>query len=761
LNPSSISVTSARPVSYFAASFLQPPATPDDQTLDAQGDQRISYSKALDGEISVFERSDKFKSYKEEFISELNFLGNFAERYHDSKAVVEEVREAFKTLEQRLFYSSPDFYGKHKKVLYEDGKRALDQLIALLGNEALTVECRLDTVVELAKNVKRCAERAATTLKGAAINLNLILCGNEIYSLKEEVLRALIREYAEETYPEERLMGMEIHFVNLISNELADEFGLPTYTDDFVDWCDVKPEEIADCRNYILERMTPALLAAALADKCLSQLDVTMQDHFATLQKESLAAALLPQTLGDASEAAKQEEDTSASFAYEKFEHVLKKALIRINERCGDDVDIFRFISPLDDDYERYSINKDATLIALEILQSLSKRKLTEDYFPKELIGYIGDGGTIEHYGAQLIWATESALETENGIQTEKFIPVLFTVEHLQSLFPHKLEESVARLAVATAIKNSSPAMLLESLSSDWLEKAGTSQWVAKMDGETFLPFIKKHETTIQKLSLRDRFHVARGIVASGSVSAFKAYIADNPDLTEASEKGLLTLVTFWNVTAVNKDSDMLDAVVNLVLETIVRLRSEPVSFMAAMARGLHSNVSWAGSTKGMCITASFHIVDILKELCGKGYIKPFQFTELFACKDKAQRPGLSSAMDSGDSTKVSVFGNVWLHAASKGVLSSKQLFKLLEAVHGGHSALFLALQKKDVATITAFGVIVVSAYSMGFLDSKQAAALMAYKEDYPSRKAFGNDVIEAYGQILQDIDAIKARAMK
>lgn len=703
--------------SDFSSSFFKRPSleTPDDQDLETQGDQRISY---VNGTISAFENGDDFKSFKKEFTSQINYLIAFT---RDNGGDVETVRNGFKTVERRLF--NPDNYDyDDKEILYGAGKRALDALSGLLHNEALLMKYRLGSVVRVARDVGACADGAATNLALAANDLNLRLGGNEIYRLKEQVSRQLMFEYIK---PRARRKSRqwEIHNVNAMHNALANRLGLPTYEDGLAGPCELTPKEIEGCLSHILKNLTPARLVCAMADECLSQLDTTMQDHFAKSQNG----------------------DTSASFSYLESIKALDNAMIPIKEQCGA-IGMAGFISTVDGNDARCRIHKDATLIALEILQLLYERKLTKDYLPKQLIGYFGEGVkiTIKHHDAQLIWATEDDA------------PVLLTVKHIEFLFPYDLE-GVARLAVAAVFKNSSPARLLESLSSDWLEEADTIQWISKMEGETFLPFLKKHKSAIQKLSDPQRLDIAKHIVACGNVSEFEAYIANNQGLFDASEEVLVATVKFWNVAAENKDINMLDAVANLVLETIPQLRSAPVSFVGAMARGLQKNINMAKSTKGMCVIASFHIVNILTKLCEKGYFKRSELAQLFACNDVAQRPGLSSAMNSGESEKVSFFGNVWLHAASKGVLPSKELFKLLEAAHGDHSALFLALQNENVATITAFGVIVVSAYSMGFLDSEQAAALTPYKKDYPRRR----DAIEAYEQILQDIDAIEARSMR
>ncbi|HWZ48891.1 MAG TPA: hypothetical protein VNX00_11825, partial [Herbaspirillum sp.] len=214
-------------------------------------------------------------------------------------------------------------------------------------------------------------------------------------------------------------------------------------------------------------------------------------------------------------------------------------------------------------------------------------------------------------------------------------------------------------------------------------------------------------------------------------------------------------------VAAKNKDMGMLAAVVPLVLETIEKSSSVSESFLEAMERSWRKNINRPKDPDEVRVILSFHVGNILTKLCEKGYVKPFQLAELFGCKGVAQRAGLSFAMNNGWSKQVSTLGNVLLNAAGKGVLPSKQLFKLLQADHRGDSALVLALRNQDAATVTAFGGIVLSAYSMGFLDSKQVAELVAHKEDHPRRRAFGNDVIEAYGQILQDIDAIKVHTMR
>jgi hypothetical protein len=713
--------SAVKPTPRFEKAFLKPPAR------EMQGCEDISYQPHLHGrEISAFENGPDFEMFEKNFIAQFDEVIQFAV---DKKCHPDLVRNAFETLKSRLFDRDNHFYGKHKHVMYGAGKRALDELASLLYNDGIRSELRCDTVVQLAKDIGKCAEGAATHLARAAGNLTLLLGGDEIYRLKPQVCNQLMLEYIKQHIPREFAVAYEIHDVNRLNNALADTLGFPKYEDRYAAPDRVTDAQAKDCLQYILKRMTPALLAAALADECLSKFDSTMQSHFAELKNG----------------------DTSASFSYDASREALEAAVSSIKAQCGD-VDLSGLIRPVDDSWERFSINNDATVIALAVMRSLYERKLTDAYLPKTFVKYSQGNAeiAIKHYGAQLIWTTE------NGN------PGLFTVEHLRAVSPHELHDA-ARLAASTAIKNSSPAALLEFFPSKWLEAADMSQLIPKMLGETLAPFLEKHQSTLSNVQ---RIDILKNIVACGDVPAFHRFMANNRSLFQQDRKAEAMLSHLWPSAIRCENTDMLDAVTNFVLGAITPSVKIPLSFMDRMEtvlrRCLSSN---SESHKKMDVAGLFQMGTILTKVWEHKIIGSAQLASMFVARDGAGCPAFSLAMERGNSEQVSAFGKVLLQAAGQGALNSAHLFRLLEAADQGYSALSLALQKDRTATVTAFGDIVLSAYESGFLNSEQVDTLMACNVK-DGKASLADDLcqsdhngINAYAEILLGIDAIKERS--
>jgi hypothetical protein len=713
--------SAAKPTPRFEKAFLKPPAR------EMQGCEDVSYQPHLHGqEIGAFENGPDFEIFKKNFIAQFDEVIQFAE---EKQCHADLVRNAFETLKSRLFDQDNHFYGKHKHVMYGAGKRALDELASLLYNEGIRLELRCDAVVQLAKDIGACAEGAATHLARVAGNLTLLLGGDDIYRFKQQACNQLMLEYIKQYVPREFDDGYEIHDINRLNNVLAGKLGFPKYEDRYANSSRFTNGQVKDCLQYILKHMTPARLAAALADECLSKFDSTMQSHFAELKNG----------------------DTSASFSNEASRDALEAAMLPIRAQCGD-VDLYALIHPMDDIGERFSINKDATVIALGVMRSLYERKLTDAYLPKTFVKYSQDNVeiAIKHYGAQLIWSTE------NGN------PALLTVEHLCAVSPYELN-AAARLAACAAIKNSSPAALLELFPSKWLEAADMSQLIPKMLGETLAPFLEKHQS---KLSDVQRIDILKNIVACGDVPAFHRFMVNNRTLFQRHRTAEAMLSHLWPSAIRSENTEMLDAVTNFVLGAITPSVKIPFSFLDRMETVLRRCISSSFRMhKKMDVAGLFQMGTILTKAWEHKIIGSAQLASMFVARDLSGCPAFSLAMERGNSEQVSAFGKVLLQAANQGALDSARLFTLLEAADNGYSALSLALKNNEAATLTAFGEIVLSAYELGFLNSKQVDTLMAchVKKGENSLDenlcACGKNSIKAYGKILLGIDAIKERS--
>jgi hypothetical protein len=323
----------------------------------------------------------------------------------------------------------------------------------------------------------------------------------------------------------------------------------------------------------------------------------------------------------------------------------------------------------------------------------------------------------------------------------------------------HELRNT-AKLAVDTIIKTALPERLLRALPTNTLEHADMNKLIEKMRGESLWPFLDKHKEMIRKLSpsLSDalRLEIAKCIAEHGTASDFKAYMANNRNLSDPSGKSEV-MAPFWHIAQQRKDMDMLDIVAEHA--------SGPVT--PSMEKTLHESLAStaADSTEINTVTA-FRAATILTRTWKNKRIDSTVLADLLAARNAQQRTGLYSAMANGNSAQISAFGNALLLAADKGALRNEQLAALLSG-QDGHSPLSIALRERHAAAVTAFGAIVLSAYDMGFLDSEQVCAIMACTgEDggdgvVESLSGAAGDTIEAYKDILLSLDTIDQRKRK
>lgn len=319
---------------------------------------------------------------------------------------------------------------------------------------------------------------------------------------------------------------------------------------------------------------------------------------------------------------------------------------------------------------------------------------------------------------------------------------------------------NTAKLAVDTIIKTASPEELLRALPKNSLENADMEKLIKKMRGKYLWPFLDKHKEMIRKLSpsLSDslRLEIAECIAEHGTASDFKAYMANNRNLSDSSGESD-GMAPFWRIAQQRKDMDMLDVVAEHA--------SGPVT--PSMEKTLHESLAStaADSTKINTVTA-FRAATILTKTWENKRISSTTLADLLAARNAQQRTGLYSAMANGNSAQIAAFGNALLLAADKGALRNGQLAALLSG-QDGHSPLSIALRERHAAAVTAFGSMVLSAYDMGFLDAKQVCAIMACTgEDggdgiVESLRGAAGDTIEAYKEILLSFDTIDQRKRK
>lgn len=309
-NPSSVlPFVKDVPHYYTDASFepparLEAPTPPQDwvsfNLLDATGPDTFE----------AFKNSPRFEQVHQQFLERIEQCKSFA-RDHCTAEDAQQIRQGFETFRRHLNENGGEtFFGDVLPQLYGPSKRAFDRFCLRLEQD-LDLHQRKTALRELASQIFNC-RAGGPAFKDAALALDRAPGGlkGEFHDLLMQRIDALLKEVAcrpygqtlEESLTQQAwLEDMEVHIIDRLKMEL----GLPNGgdLDRFVHAPNlVRPEQVAQARQLLLEALRPVTLAKELAERYIialrSQLPAELLEPGVDLNDHMPAIAQAHRQLG-------------------------------------------------------------------------------------------------------------------------------------------------------------------------------------------------------------------------------------------------------------------------------------------------------------------------------------------------------------------------------------------------------------------------------------------------------------------------------
>ena len=261
----------------------------------------LIYSAQEHGEVADFILSPKFDTFQEEYENVIDRITAFLHAHANqtdpstsnpdlnasesdpalSEKTEAEVMASFKKLKEHLFDSQGRFFGPHLPQVYGAAKRLFHEFDDMLGNSRIPPEQRLTAIRNLAEPAEVCSGGLMTELEEAVARLKRFNRGlkSAAHQWKINMMNELILQHIKTNHLYPPIA--EVHYVNVYYNHLAEEMGVAPRQDEYVQSYKplVSAQQLESCRQHVLSKLRPSLLAATLADEYRPRLEKLLRKN--------------------------------------------------------------------------------------------------------------------------------------------------------------------------------------------------------------------------------------------------------------------------------------------------------------------------------------------------------------------------------------------------------------------------------------------------------------------------------------------------
>ncbi|MDQ0083796.1 ankyrin repeat protein [Variovorax boronicumulans] len=711
-----------RPIQFsgFNAAFYAQETTPPpaDATALQAGSERLSFTgqtaHGVAQSVEAFERSEAFGAFQQQFIAGLEHIKQFA---RDQQLPDEAgIGESLERLKEHLVTANAAFFGEYKAQLFGFGKRCLDEFCQQLGNETIGLATRRQAVRELAEGVSKCGPRVATALATELATLDRAGGGLRAVArqVQEDLIDAHLLRFVRQrcangqSQREQWLASMESHYVSKLKHHLGlGPKDLPP--DHFWGSCMITDQQMSDCAQELLQEITPVNVAQHLARQCLQGIEQTVAGELGGASIDKLDPGGEAWTI-----------------------------VTRAIEGAAKDFGPVQHTSvvALDDEEGSMHLHKDASLVAVDVLQAMHEQGLAREHPPVLLLGWSDRGMTctVRHLDERLCWATE-----EGGGAKAKISIGLAHLQRLAQVFrmpqgpaPALWQLSGASLSTRLAASLADAAIAAETpqalrkLPSAWLVSASVSgRYLQKIGPEQALAWV--HENRAQ-CSGALREHIAAGAAELGQA----AVLREISQPLDAQMAGRL-----WQRcdgtrqirhALLGSDAPLLQVWLDL-LRADTSLSQEAVAQILTARNGAGTPVLFDALYKGKGEIATF-VRDGIVELARSQRLAPQAVDVLLAAKNADEFPGLHVALQEGRAHSIEALVGGVLQARESGWLTNAEVHALFAAKNPrGLPGLHLAFQEGRAESIKVLLSGVVQARDSGWLGNAELRDLLAAKD--------------------------------
>lgn len=272
-------------------------------------------------QLEKFKKNNLFPEFRHQYEVLLEALNKWCQDHSILVKLTDEYKPtlsskpAFTLYLERMF-GDYDFYSLRKALLFNEGKKLLEEILFLLADDSVLLPLKLKTLTNLQNNIEMCADGAYDNIIDAKDDLKAARQG--INFLKMNTLRTLIQQHAIyylNVHPFDE--GNEIHYVNAFTNYVAADYGIPLKEDNFIKSLKIPYWRFHRFSQTLDQSLTPEIVVKSLMHSLTSELSLIRQQFIAAFFKKKSAIPL------DESYAARKEGDRLITSWNKKYDQIL------------------------------------------------------------------------------------------------------------------------------------------------------------------------------------------------------------------------------------------------------------------------------------------------------------------------------------------------------------------------------------------------------------------------------------------------------
>lgn len=251
-------------------------------------------------QLNIFNASPIYAQFKQQYATLVQKLNYWCEHHQiliktqeDLSPEDDLLKPAFSLFLERLF-DERNYYSIRKAILFNDGKRSLEELLLLLNDESIMRPIKEKTLLNLQQSIGVCADGTLTNIVDARDDLKEAHEG--ITFLITNTLRTLIQQHAIEharaTYSEKELATNTMHYGNAYSNYVATTYGIALKKDAFVSALHVPNWRLQQFALLLDELITPKVVLKSLMHSITGYIASLREQFHACFFKEHHAIPL-------------------------------------------------------------------------------------------------------------------------------------------------------------------------------------------------------------------------------------------------------------------------------------------------------------------------------------------------------------------------------------------------------------------------------------------------------------------------------------
>ncbi|EHL29956.1 ferredoxin reductase domain-containing protein [Legionella drancourtii] len=380
-------------------------------------------------QLVEFRQSSSFSLFKTQFEILLTKIDEWCSNHNIQEIFPQRNNLSAISIFKENLFAARRHFDIGEAVLFNQGKKALEELLLLIENNEISVDGKKNVLSNLQKGIVVCVGGVLTNVIDAKDDLKAHTGLNEIlYKIKVTLIQQIALTEIRQQYGNTK--GNEIHYVNAYYNYVAKDYGLKLKEDNFIHYAlkNINSTDLEEFKKMLNERFTPKIVLNNLLDK--------LKENWHTLYN-----ALLKDLHNNPYISSSESEKLSRLFFYQEQWNQKYAALFELS--------IYDLGSAQDDgDFMLHDLTMLNSTLSPKVIKNFSERYLNQE---RKRSLPINDNVSISYYN-ELLWCENQGnpelvtLETiqqinRNHLSPEAMINYCYVMEQLLVEYPNAREQ--------------------------------------------------------------------------------------------------------------------------------------------------------------------------------------------------------------------------------------------------------------------------------------------------------------------------------